>query len=260
MNPVALRDAPDRGDTSPAAAPWYGWDADDPDNGWLLTYVDVLSVILAMLVVLLGRMAVEQIPSIPEPEPIVVNEEPSLVPPLPSILDADQAEPELEPASREERFSKLVEQRFQGEVIAVPHDHGVSIEIPDVVLFESARAELQSSAQLMLTRLAMTLLEIGDAEIAVEGHTDNRPVRGGEFSSNWALAAARANAVTQFLLARGLAPDRLRAVSYGESRPIGDNNREEGRAANRRVALRVDFLGPAEPGGAVETQAGRSSP
>ena len=222
----------------------------------------MLSVILAMLVVLLGRMAVEQFPSTPEPEAIIRTGDTSLVLLPPAVLDDDQPEPEPlgpEPVSREERFSELVEQRFQGEVTAVPRDHGVSIEIPDVVLFESARAELQDSAQLMLTRLALTLRETGEADIAVEGHTDNRPVHGGEFSSNWELAAARANAVTRFLPARGLAAHRLRAVSYGDTRPISDNNSVDGQAANRRVELRVEFLASAETNEAVGVETQRSS-
>ncbi|MEW8469439.1 MAG: hypothetical protein AB2637_12980, partial [Candidatus Thiodiazotropha sp.] len=43
------------------SAPWYAWEVEDHDGGWLLTYVDVLSVILAMLVVLLGQMAVQHL-------------------------------------------------------------------------------------------------------------------------------------------------------------------------------------------------------
>ncbi|NNC64427.1 MAG: flagellar motor protein MotB [Gammaproteobacteria bacterium] len=234
----------------PATTPWYGWDTEEPDNGWLLTYVDVLSVILAMLVILLGRMAVEQIPSTSGPEAIVSAADTSPATVSAVVRDDYQPKssppPELEPVRREQRISELVEQRFQGEVVVVPREHGVSIQIPDVVLFESAGAGLQASARSMLTRLAMTLLEIGDADIAVEGHTDDRPVRGGAFNSNWELAAARANTVTQFLLARGFAAHRLRAVSYGDSRPVGDNSSVEGQAANRRVELRVEFPDPPE--------------
>ncbi len=227
------------------AVPWYAWEAEEADHGWLLTYVDVLSVILAMVVVLLGRMAVEQLPPTAPPATGVASNAANQVAALgPAVPDKTLASPSVEhPAnSPEQRFSELVEQRFQGEVTAVRREQGVSVEIADVILFESARAELQTSAVPILTRLAATLQEIGTADIAVEGHTDSRPLQGGEFESNWELAAARANAVTAFLLRRGLAAQRLRAVSYGDTRPVADNARPDGQAANRRVELRVEFV------------------
>ena len=133
-------------------------------------------------------------------------------------------------------------ERFPDQIKAVTEERGVALEIADVVLFESARAELQASARPMLVQLAATLGEIGEADIAVEGHTDSRPLRGGPYQSNWELAAARANAVTEFLLSQGLAGKRLRAISYGSTRPVADNLSPQGQAANRRVALRVEFL------------------
>ena len=115
------------------------------------------------------------------------------------------------------------------------------LTIEDVVLFDSSSAELQESAQPMLTGLARTLGAAGDLLVSVEGHTDSRPVRGGRFASNWDLAAARANAVTRFLLAGGLNRTRLRSVSYADTRPVADNDTSQGRAANRRVELRIEF-------------------
>jgi chemotaxis protein MotB len=88
----------------------------------------------------------------------------------------------------------------------------------------------------------LTLQEIGEADVAVEGHTDDRPILGGPFHSNWELAAARANAVTRYLLSQGFNPRRLRSVSYADTHPVADNATESGRAENRRVNLRVDFL------------------
>ena len=78
--------------------------------------------------------------------------------------------------------------------------------------------------------------------MAVEGHTDDRPILGGRYHSNWELAAARANAVTRYLLSQGFAANRLRSVSYADTHPVSDNGTANGRAENRRVNLRVDFL------------------
>ena len=145
--------------------------------------------------------------------------------------------------TREDRVADLIEQRFRGQIAATRREHGLEITIPDVALFDSARAALQESARPVLAELAATLREGGDARISVEGHTDNVPVQGGQFASNWDLASARANAVARYLLEQGFEPSRLQSVSYADTRPVASNDSEEGRAANRRVELQIGFIG-----------------
>src|SRR5262249_60484331 len=111
--------------------------------------------------------------------------------------------------SPETRLASLVTARFAGRISAEQRKEGVVLTIPEVALFDSARAELHSSALPLLNELAATLREVGEAQISVEGHTDDRPVLGGEFHSNWELASARANAVTAFFLAHDFSPQRL---------------------------------------------------
>jgi chemotaxis protein MotB len=224
---------------------WYAWENESNDSSWLLTYVDVLSVILAMLVVLLGQMAVKQLQPMEE-EHHIATPSSQRIPksPLPEPqeqLPENQLEAQAQ-ASAESRLTVAIEAHFEDEVKVVQREQGVSLEIADVILFHSGKAGLLPEAQPVLARLAMTLQEIGEANIAVEGHTDNRPILGGPFQSNWELAAARANAVTQFLLNQGFSPKHLRSVSYADAQPVADNSHADGRAENRRVNLRVDFL------------------
>jgi chemotaxis protein MotB len=142
---------------------------------------------------------------------------------------------------REDRLAALVEERFSGRIETRRRDRGIALAIPAVALFTSARADIEPAAIPLLTELTTTLREVGDARIAVEGHTDDQPVLGGAFDSNWSLAAARANAVTRFLLEQGFAPGRLQSVSYADTRPIADNSTADGRAANRRVELQIEL-------------------
>ena len=212
---------------------WYAWEPDESESNWLLTYVDMLSVVLAMLVVLLGHLAAQRLQE-PEPqETITVAEQVQVETPVPQSVPLP---------TPEERLAHAIEQRFEDEIKVVQRDQGISLEIADVILFDSGRAELLTEAEPVLSRLVKTLQEIGDAQVAVEGHTDDRPVLGGRYGSNWELAAARANAVTRYLLSQGFAPQRLRSVSYADTHPVSDNGTESGRAENRRVNLRVDFL------------------
>jgi chemotaxis protein MotB len=160
----------------------------------------------------------------------------------PPDLSRDGSLPLPDGASREDRVADLIEQRFQGQIAATRREHGLEITIPEVALFDSARAALHESARPVLEELAATLREGGEARISVEGHTDNIPVQGGQFASNWDLASARANAVARYLLEQGFEPSRLQSVSYADTRPVASNDSEQGRAANRRVELQIGFI------------------
>lgn len=229
------------------AIAWYAWESDEPESNWLLTYVDMLSVVLAMLVVLLGHLAAQQLQT-PQPETSLVAVEQPMAPEIEARPPPEPSQVQLAEESQtteitpEERLAAAIEERFQGEIKVLQRDQGVSLEIADVILFASGSADLLAEAEPVLTRLVKTLQEIGEADLAVEGHTDDRPILGGRFHSNWELAAARANAVTRYLLSQGFTPGRLRSVSYADTHPVASNGSARGRAANRRVNLRIEFL------------------
>jgi outer membrane protein OmpA-like peptidoglycan-associated protein len=69
--------------------------------------------------------------------------------------------------------------------------------------------------------------------VEVEGHTDSD----GDDQANLALSVSRAEAVVDALIERGVSPDRLYAVGYGESLPIASNETKAGKQANRRIAF-----------------------
>jgi chemotaxis protein MotB len=187
-----------------------------------------------------------------EPSAVASRVEASAVAPLSELAPSDSVSPDAaqdeslplpDGPSREDRVADLIEQRFGGQIAATRREHGLEITIPEVALFASARAVLQESAQPVLAELAATLREGGETRISVEGHTDNVPVQGGQFASNWDLASARANAVARYLLEHGFEPWRLQSVSYADTRPVASNDNVAGRAANRRVELQIAFVG-----------------
>jgi len=221
------------------------WETEDRDDTWLVSFADLISTTLAMVVLLFGRaalttpadtVALVTPPQIIAPAPVVAVPEPVMMPAPVTEPPATDSEP-----SPESRLASLVTARFAGRISAEQRKEGVVLTIPEVALFDSARAELHPSALPLLNELAATLHEVGETQISIEGHTDDRPVLGGEFRSNWDLASARANAVTAFLLAQDFAPQRLHSVSYADTRPVADNATPTGRAANRRVELAIEF-------------------
>ena len=117
----------------------------------------------------------------------------------------------------------------------------LDIKIPANLLFPSGSRALLASAPPLLERLAQTLSTLPN-EVVVQGHTDDQLIRNGLFPSNWELSTARAAAVVRVLEEQGVASDRLSAQGYAATRPVADNQSEEGRAENRRVVLRVRNL------------------
>jgi chemotaxis protein MotB len=119
---------------------------------------------------------------------------------------------------------------------------GVVVSLAEAGFFESGQAEVRSDALPALDGLADALRAHDlrqPIQLTVEGHTDDRPVRG-RYRSNWELSTARATAVIARLVElHGFAPARLTAAGYGEWRPVAGNDTPEGRAKNRRVEVRV---------------------
>ncbi|PIU17675.1 MAG: hypothetical protein COT18_12740 [Elusimicrobia bacterium CG08_land_8_20_14_0_20_59_10] len=115
----------------------------------------------------------------------------------------------------------------------------IKINIAAPVLFASGRAGLSSASAEIMGAVARVLIRLPN-DIIVEGHTDNVPIRSGDYSTNWELSAARADAVVELLAARHKIPqERLIAAAYGEYRPVAPNDTAAGRALNRRIEIIV---------------------
>ena len=114
------------------------------------------------------------------------------------------------------------------------------------VLFAPASAELSEAGLRQLRALAAVLAEVSPlipADIGwvlrVDGHADRNPIRSPRFANNWELAAARAIAVAQILIAEGLPANRVAATSFGDAQPIETGDSPQALARNRRIELRL---------------------
>jgi chemotaxis protein MotB len=116
---------------------------------------------------------------------------------------------------------------------------GITFTIAERVLFTSGSATLTEQGQSVLGEVATIIKErFGDREIDVEGHTDNVPISYSGWKSNWELGAARSLSVLHYLIdGQGFDPAKSSATTYGEFRPVADNETEEGRQKNRRSVV-----------------------
>jgi chemotaxis protein MotB len=112
--------------------------------------------------------------------------------------------------------------------------------VNDRVLFDSGSASLRGEGRTVLDGLAGPLRALPN-HLAIEGHTDDRPLGGGRgFQSNWELSTARATSVLRYLLdVHHLAADRIAASGYSDQRPLVPNDSDAHRAQNRRVEVVV---------------------
>jgi chemotaxis protein MotB len=115
------------------------------------------------------------------------------------------------------------------------------------VFFDTGKAELKPEGRAELDKVAGALLELEKqipTELAwvlrVDGHTDIRQISGGGvFKSNWDLSAARAIAVVQYLIGKGVSPQRLVAAGFGEFQPIDLGKTEDAYKRNRRIEFKL---------------------
>jgi OOP family OmpA-OmpF porin len=105
----------------------------------------------------------------------------------------------------------------------------------DRLLFDTGSATLQPSSQEQLGNIAAILKAYPNVHLKIGGYTDNT----GDATANMSLSAARAKNVMDALVNSGIDSSRLSSEGYGEQFPVGDNSTEEGRAQNRRIAMRV---------------------
>lgn len=99
------------------------------------------------------------------------------------------------------------------------------------VTFEFNSSRLTMNGRRLLDSLVAFLRAEQTVSAVIEGHTDSK----GTDAYNLKLSKARAESVRTHLIQQGIAPERLKAEGYGESRPIATNDTDEGREANRRV-------------------------
>jgi chemotaxis protein MotB len=237
----------------------------EPDN-WLMTYLDLVTLLLALFVVMLALTrlgpglaakppelaAGVSLAKLPPPPvqpwaadlPRIPAEWANLPDPAAAVAMATApAEPLEQPAApvKMPTAEELGLADLGKSVNVQINRQTVSFRISNELLFTSGQATLSKEGLPLVGKLAQVINRSG-YPVSVEGHSDNVPILTRQFASNWDLSAARATAVLRELVRDGVDPQRLRAVGYADTKPLEGNDTQTGRAANRRVELimRID--------------------
>ena len=164
-----------------------------------------------------------------------------------SVAQSEQSQSAKEEAKKaelaEDKLKIALKQEIgEGLVNVEREDDKVIITVGAAGACKSGSAELTNKAREIMSKIAEQNKK-GRSEILVMGHTDNVPLTfGSNYRDNWDLAAARSASVVQQLSRNDtLDPKRMKAISYGETRPVESNDTSQGRAKNRRIEIEINY-------------------
>lgn len=252
-----------------------GHDDEHPDERWLITYADLLTLMFVLFMVLFsmsvvntgkfdalkealqdslsggvtdgGAGVMSQVSATPGLEATAGTMVAPVLPTAGSGADAaTQSAQALENAQLEAAKraidAAVADAGLTASVSSRIDQRGLWVRLQtDGVLFDSGSAALRAEGERLLTPVSATLRRLPNP-VRVEGHTDSVPIATSIFPSNWELSGARAAAVVRKLERGGLPGSRLEVSGFGESQPISTNDTAAGRAANRRVDVLVKRL------------------
>jgi chemotaxis protein MotB len=212
-------------------------DEEGVDNLWLLTFSDLLLLLLAGFVMQLSMVSLDT-DSVASGLGVALEQKVKmqqasikLAKDVRRLLTAEIGSPEIVEGVEPTLL-------FPDEVQLKVLEKGVNLSLGGG-RFLAGRRELSEETQALLVKL-VPVLRTSNASIKVEGHSDSSPIATPEFPSNWELSAARAIEVAQHLIARGIPGSDISAVGYADTRPVATNSTEGGRTLNRRIELLLE--------------------
>jgi chemotaxis protein MotB len=208
---------------------------------WLLTYSDLITLLLAFFVVMysMSRVDNKKFGQVSDALNTILKGGPSVLH-LPD--EPNRAGHGLLQLGNLRMVQQKIDEKFQQmgkqEVLKTEiTERGLVVHIMESALFDPGSAELKQRAMEVLDLIADQLTDRPN-HIRIEGHTDDTPIRTAVYPSNWELSSARATAVVRYYTEnKTIPPGRVSALGYGEFRPVVPNNSIENRAMNRRVDI-----------------------
>ncbi|WP_250657827.1 OmpA/MotB family protein [Alkalimarinus coralli] len=196
-------------------------------DAWLLSYLDVFLLIIALLVILLVQ----------PPNSVTLPDSAEFpVSGMEDIPTAHQPQEDKNKPSPLDSVLKTLSSDYRINVVS--NGSRISVRLDEALLFDSSKAVIKPKGKLAIQQLIPVLKELG-RPLVIEGHTDNTPISTSLYPSNWELSAARANSVLHYLSSQGMPKSLMSTANYADTRPLVSNNTETNRGINRRVNLLI---------------------
>lgn len=137
----------------------------------------------------------------------------------------------------QDRQQAKLRERLANSGVSVTRDgDNIYLNMPSDITFGVNQSDITPGFYETLNSVALVLNEFNKTTVSVYGHADST----GSDDYNMQLSQRRALSVSNYLASQSVAPGRLQAVGFGETRPVADNSTDVGRAANRRVEIVID--------------------
>lgn len=239
---------------------------------WLLTYADLITLLMAFFMVLyaMSQVDLQKLKKLGGSLSAALNTAArsgetigsgtgkvfgtgtgGIGPPKVEVkqLDLEKVDPEFRSMAAELEQYRIAEKL--GTMARLTFDErGMIIELDNSLLFPAGQAGLTPEARRILDQLA-AILKDSPNYLRVEGHTDDTPIHTDRYPSNWQLSTDRAANVVQYWVETcGMPAERLSAAGYSKYRPVAPNDTPAHRALNRRVEVVIlrSSLARYEPG------------
>jgi chemotaxis protein MotB len=201
---------------------------------WLVTYSDVITLLLAFFVMLIAVSDLNQ------GKVELLNEA------LAESMTNSEVETPLQDLYDASLRALQKHDMADNSELSID-EHGIKLELPSLDMYESASAQLNASAIAFLKDFAEENNPIIKDYylVEVEGHTDDAPIHTSVYDSNWELSAARATNVVKYLIEENINPEQLKASGFADSRPktsiegLSDDELKVARSINRRVIIHI---------------------
>ena len=198
------------------------------NEGWLTAYADLITNLLIFFVLIIAASNLSM----------------SKLEKVSSSISGKPATDSLEVASKQVQAT-LAEQKLTKDVTVQMTDQGLEIAFNSGVMFGSGQASFLPDMEGPLGKVLEVVRPYAEKyHLAIEGHTDEVPIRSAAFRSNWELSSARAMEIRERVEAAGVAPNRVRVEAYADTKPVhadpGETlDRDALLAKQRRVVIRL---------------------
>ncbi len=207
-----------------------------PDESWMTTYADAITLLMAFFVMLLNFSKID-IPKFEEAAAGIANE-----------IGMGQKEQASPISIMKFDMQDVVYEMQADEVVEVEtDDKGITIELASSAFYKPGSADLRHQALPVLKTMADMFKspKYKYYNIEIEGHTDDDPISTARYPSNWELSAGRASGVVRYFISQGIDMERMKAIGYAETQPklpnrdADGNPIKENQSENRRVIMRI---------------------